>query len=110
MLIRAKLGWAGPGRALVDLRVGGSIGGSQTSVLNFSFGISTTLADFQTYGWAGGGRDSSLPTAHLAFGGLWVGGSAGGTRYIGHGRIPKSLDPGDGFGGRESTFKISHTK
>ena len=29
---------------------------------------------------------------------------------MGHGRIPKSLDPGDGFGGRESTFKISHTK
>ena len=72
--------------------MGGSIGGSQT------------------YGWAGGGRDSFLPTAHLAFGGLWVGGSVGGTRYMGHGRIPKSLDPGDGFGGRESTFKISHTK
>ena len=40
-------------RRELDLGVGGSVGGSQTSVLNFYFGIPTTLADFQTYGWAG---------------------------------------------------------
>ena len=37
-------------RRELDLGVGGSVGGSQTSVLNFYLGISTTLADSQTYG------------------------------------------------------------